>query len=42
MTQPAATTDRRADILAAAIRVLAREGLAGASTRKIAAEVGIN
>jgi AcrR family transcriptional regulator len=43
MTQPATTTtDRRADILAAAIRVLAREGLAGASTRKIATEAGIN
>jgi AcrR family transcriptional regulator len=35
-------TDRRAAILAAAVRVLAREGIAEATTRKIAAEAGIN
>jgi AcrR family transcriptional regulator len=33
---------RRADILAAAIRVLARDGIAQATTRKIAAEAGLN
>lgn len=37
-----ATEDRRAQILAAAIRVLARDGLARATTRAIAAEAGIN
>ncbi len=37
-----ATGDRRADILAAAIRVLARDGIAQTTTRKIAAEAGIN
>lgn len=42
MTQSAMPGDRRATILAAAIRVLAREGLAEATTRKIAAEAGIN
>lgn len=36
------TSERRAELLAAAIRVLAREGLAEASTRKIATEAGIN
>ncbi len=35
-------TDRRNEILEAAIRVLARDGLAQASTRKLAAEAGIN
>ena len=35
-------SDRRAEILEAAIRVLARDGLAQASTRKLAAEAGIN
>lgn len=34
--------DRRAEILAAATQVLAREGLAQATTRRIAAEAGIN
>lgn len=42
MTQPGAVGDRRAEILAAAIRVLARDGLAEATTRKIATEAGIN
>lgn len=35
-------SDRRTEILEAAIRVLARDGLAQASTRKLAAEAGIN
>ncbi|MGZ3678997.1 MAG: TetR/AcrR family transcriptional regulator [Ktedonobacterales bacterium] len=35
-------SERRAELLAAAIRVLAREGLAETTTRKIAAEAGIN
>ena len=35
-------TDRRTKILEAAIRVLARDGIAQASTRKLAAEAGIN
>jgi AcrR family transcriptional regulator len=35
-------TDRRSEILEAAIRVLTRDGLAQASTRKLAAEAGIN
>lgn len=34
--------DRRADILAAAMRVLARDGIAQTTTRKIAAEAGLN
>lgn len=34
--------ERRGEILQAAIRVLAREGLAEATTRKIAAEAGVN
>ena len=34
--------DRRDAILAAAVRVLARDGIAQASTRRIAAEAGIN
>lgn len=37
-----ATELRRGAILAAAIRVLARDGIAQASTRKIAAEAGVN
>lgn len=37
-----ATGERRAQLLAAAIRVLARAGLAETTTRKIAAEAGIN
>jgi AcrR family transcriptional regulator len=37
-----ATSERRAELLAAAIRVLAREGLAETTTRKIATEAGIN
>ncbi len=37
-----ATSERRTELLAAAIRVLAREGLAETTTRKIAAEAGIN
>lgn len=41
-TRRADTTDRRAAILAAAVRVLAREGIAEATTRKIAAEARIN
>ena len=42
MTADRASADRRTEILAAAIRVLARDGLAQASTRKLAAEAGIN
>src|SRR5512146_300607 len=42
MTTDRIGSDRRAEILEAAIRVLARDGLAQASTRKLAAEVGIN
>lgn len=34
--------DRRTEILEAAIRVLARDGIAQATTRKLAAEAGIN
>ena len=34
--------ERRAEIIAAAIRVLARDGLAETTTRKIAAEAGLN
>jgi AcrR family transcriptional regulator len=34
--------ERRAEIIAAAIRVLARNGLAETTTRKIAAEAGLN
>src|SRR5579884_514024 len=33
---------RRGEILAAAIRVLSRDGLAAATTRRIAAEAGVN
>ena len=42
MTADGANTDRRSAILEAAVRVLARDGLAQASTRKLAAEAGIN
>jgi AcrR family transcriptional regulator len=42
MTAERASADRRTEILEAAIRVLARDGLAQASTRKLAAEAGIN
>jgi AcrR family transcriptional regulator len=34
--------DRQAEILAAAVRVLARDGIAQATTRRLAAEAGIN
>ena len=37
-----ANTDRKTEILEAAIRLLARDGIAQASTRRLAAEVGIN
>ena len=42
MTTDRISIDRRTEILEAAIRVLARDGLAQASTRKLAAEAGIN
>ncbi|MGH2515857.1 MAG: TetR/AcrR family transcriptional regulator, partial [Ktedonobacterales bacterium] len=42
MPRPNTADERRAEILAAAIRVLAREGLGEATTRKIAAEAGVN
>src|SRR5215469_2943228 len=42
MKEAGASTERRAEILAAAIRVLARDGIAQATTRRIAAEAGIN
>jgi AcrR family transcriptional regulator len=42
MKAAATGPDRRAEILAAAIRVLARDGIAQATTRRIAAEAGIN
>ncbi|HLZ23428.1 MAG TPA: TetR/AcrR family transcriptional regulator [Ktedonobacterales bacterium] len=42
MPRPNTARERRADILAAAIRVLAREGLSEATTRKIAAEASVN
>jgi len=42
MTRSSTATDRRADILAATIRVLARDGLAATTTRKIATEAGVN
>jgi AcrR family transcriptional regulator len=42
MPRPGTADERRAEILAAAIRVLAREGLGEATTRKIAAEAGVN
>ena len=42
MTADRPGADRRTEILEAAIRVLARDGIAQASTRKLAAEAGIN
>lgn len=42
MTAKRANTDRKTEILEAAIRLLARDGIAQASTRRLAAEVGIN
>lgn len=42
MAKSSTATDRRADILAATIRVLARDGLTATTTRKIAAEAGVN
>ena len=42
MTRASAADVRRADILAAAIQVLSREGINDATTRKIAAAAGIN
>ena len=42
MPRPSTADERRAEILAAAIRVLARDGLSEATTRKIAAEAGVN
>ena len=42
MAAERASVDRRTEILEATIRVLARDGLAQASTRKLAAEAGIN
>ena len=40
--RPDTSDERRSAILAAAIRVLAREGIAEATTRKIAKEAGVN
>ena len=42
MGRPDTSDARRAEIIAAAIRVLARDGLAETTTRKIATEAGIN
>ncbi|MFI5273250.1 MAG: TetR/AcrR family transcriptional regulator [Ktedonobacterales bacterium] len=42
MPRAETTAERRAAILAAAIRVLARDGLAATTTRKIAAAAGVN
>lgn len=42
MSAASETSDRREAILAAAVRVLAREGIGHATTRRIAAEAGIN
>lgn len=42
MSADRAGVDRRTEILQAAIRVLARDGIAQATTRKLAAEAGIN
>lgn len=42
MGRPATSDTRRAEIIAAAIRVLARDGLAETTTRKIATEAGVN
>ena len=40
--RPDTSDERRSAIIAAAIRVLAREGIAEATTRKIATEAGVN
>ncbi len=42
MTRTTTAAGRRADILAATLRVIAREGLAETTTRKIAAEAEVN
>lgn len=42
MARAITVSERRADILAAAIRVLARDGIAETTTRKIAAEANVN
>jgi AcrR family transcriptional regulator len=42
LTNERVVIDRRAEILEAAIRVLARDGIAATTTRKIAAEAGVN
>src|SRR5690348_4082100 len=42
MTKRETADERRGEILAAAVRVLAREGIAETTTRKIAAEAGVN
>lgn len=42
MPRGEASEERRAEIIAAAVRVLAREGLTETTTRKIAAEAGVN
>ncbi len=41
-TKERVVVDRRAEILEAAIRVLARDGIAATTTRKIATEAGVN
>ena len=42
MSRANTSVERRAEILAAAIRVLARDGIAETTTRKIAAEANVN
>lgn len=42
MAHAITVSEKRADILAAAIRVLARDGIAETTTRKIAAEANVN
>jgi AcrR family transcriptional regulator len=42
VTRANTAVERRAEIIAAAIRVLARDGIAETTTRKIAAEAGVN
>ncbi len=42
MSKPTTLDERRAEILAAAVRVLAHDGLARTTTRKIAKEAGVN
>jgi AcrR family transcriptional regulator len=42
MPRADASAERRAEILAAAVRVLARDGIAETTTRKIAHEAGVN